>query len=321
MKKIIFSIMAVFIFLLTGCKVKDNSDPMKQALSNLDSLSSYELSCEMTIYRSNKDVHMDINVIYLNPGYYRVSFKNTGNEQIIVKNDEGVFVLTPALNKEFKFDSEWPMNSSHAYLIDCINKIIKADSDAKYVTEGDEVTISAKLNDSNDRAKKLIFVYNTKTKMPVKATFVDENDKNVVVVSFKKFNENKDITKDKFNTKLIMEEKINETENTSGEEKTLTVVVGYSVDGVKLTSTKIKNNTTVLCYRGSKNYTIVVKKIGDFEDVTIDKISSVDFIDYGIITTNSSVSKFYIENNEISIYGSNLTNEEIITIASEITMS
>lgn len=320
MKKIIFSIMAVFIFLLTGCKVKDNSDPMKQVLSNLDSLNSYELSCDMTIYRTNKDVHMDINVLYLNPGYYKVSFKNTGNEQIIVKNDDGVFVLTPALNKEFKFDSEWPLNSSHAYLIDCINKIIKADSEARTTVNGDEVTFEAKINDANDKAKKLVFIYNTKTKSPIKATFLDDSNNKIVVVDFKKFSENKEISKDKFNTKLIMDEKSNETENTVLE-KSLSVVVGYNVDGVKLTSTKIKNDTTVLCYGGSKSYTIVVKKIADFDDVTVDKISSIDFIDYGIIATNSNVSKFFIENNEVSIYGNNLSNDEIIAISSEITMS
>ena len=36
--------------------------------------------------------------------------------QIILRNEEGVFVLTPALNKSFRFQSDWPQNSSRLFI-------------------------------------------------------------------------------------------------------------------------------------------------------------------------------------------------------------
>src|SRR5699024_3232046 len=54
------------------------------------------------------------------------------SSQIILKNKDGVFVLTPSLNKSFKFQSEWPDNSSQPYLYQSlINDIIK-DSEATF---------------------------------------------------------------------------------------------------------------------------------------------------------------------------------------------
>ena len=41
-------------------------------------------------------------------------------KQIILKNPEGVFVVTPALNKSFKFQSDWPNNTSQIYLLKAV---------------------------------------------------------------------------------------------------------------------------------------------------------------------------------------------------------
>ncbi len=49
---------------------------------------------------------------------------------MILKNDDGVYVLTPALNKSFKFQSEWPENSSQAYLFESLVKDITEDKSA-----------------------------------------------------------------------------------------------------------------------------------------------------------------------------------------------
>ena len=45
--------------------------------------------------------------------YFKVSLtdKELNQEQIILRNDAGVFVVTPSLNQVFKFEGDWPMNS------------------------------------------------------------------------------------------------------------------------------------------------------------------------------------------------------------------
>ena len=64
---------------------------------------------------------------------YRVNLINQINnhEQVILKSGEDVYVVTPSLNKSFKFQSEWPDNGSQGYLIDSLVKDIKNDSESK----------------------------------------------------------------------------------------------------------------------------------------------------------------------------------------------
>ena len=115
MKKILILILTC-LSILTGCS-KNKEYKVNDVVEHLEKLNSYSLTSTMTIHKDDKTLSMDIAVDYLSPTYYKVVF-GKNNEQIILKNDKGVFVLTPDLNKEFKFDGSWPNNSSHAYLIE-----------------------------------------------------------------------------------------------------------------------------------------------------------------------------------------------------------
>src|SRR5690606_17281840 len=85
--------------------------------------------------------------------YYRVNLKNTEKDQsqMILRNDEGVFVLTPALNKSFRFQSEWPENSSQAYLFESLVNDIKADPEAKFTATKDQYVFETKTNYKNNK--------------------------------------------------------------------------------------------------------------------------------------------------------------------------
>ena len=139
-------------FLLLGCDNKSSKTGNIDELSNyISSLDSYELSALMTINRSNKEIKSNITVCYLKPNYYKVSFINpSNNEQIIVKNNEGVFVLNPSLNKEFKFSSNWPLNSSHAYVLEAVLQDILNDSEAKYTLENNILCVDSKINNKTN---------------------------------------------------------------------------------------------------------------------------------------------------------------------------
>ena len=86
--------------------------------SNLDDAKSYYATGVMEVDNNGQMYQYHVEVAYQQPNYYKVTLKNetTNNEQIILKNDDGVYVLTPALNKQFKFQSDWPLSSSQVYL-------------------------------------------------------------------------------------------------------------------------------------------------------------------------------------------------------------
>ncbi len=327
MKKIISGILCcIFMLFITSCNNKEEVTNLEanQALEYIDSLSSYELSCKMTINRDEKSINLDIDVSYLKPGYYKVCFNNSnGNKQFIVKNDSGVFVLNPALNKEFKFDSDWPLNSTHAYLLEGIKNDIKSDSEYSYELSNNNVIINTKLNNQG-KAKSLRFYYDLKNNKPVKAIVFDESGKEIINVVFNSFIANKTINKELFSEKLVMDDNtpIKDTISEEEAEKVLSVTCGYIIDGASLNTQTHKDDCTILCYTGDVSYTVVVKKVDVFNElVFIDTISTINYLENGLIVGNEIKSIYYIDEYEVSIYHNGMNIEEVIAISSYITLA
>lgn len=327
MKKVISSILCCILMLfITSCDKKEEGKNLEvnQALEYIDSLSSYELACKMTVNRGDKSINLDIDVSYLKPGYYKVCFNNSnGNKQFIVKNDSGVFVLNPSLNKEFKFDSEWPLNSTHAYLLEGIKNDIKADSSYSYELSSDNVIINAKLNNQG-KAKALKFYYDLKNNKPVKAIVFDENNKEIITVTFNSFTPNKTINKELFSEKLIMDDNtpIKDAVLEEEEEKSLIVTCGYIIDGSSLNTQTTKDDCTILCYTGDVSYTVVVSKPNVYNElVFIDSINCVDYLENGLLVSNELKSIYYIDDYEISIYHNGIEIEDVIAISQDISLA
>ena len=88
---------------------------------------------------------------------FKVNLKNKVNdhEQIILRNTEGVYVLTPSLNKSFKFQSEWPYNNSQTYILQTLLKDIEKDENKVIEKIDNGYKIETVVNyDSNSDMKK-----------------------------------------------------------------------------------------------------------------------------------------------------------------------
>ena len=93
---------------------------------------------------------------YKKSDLYKVSLTNTANnyEQIILKNNDGVYVVTPSLNKSFKFQSDWPYSNSQIYLLKSIVNDIKNDNNKTYKETKNGYVFTTKVNYPNN--KKLV---------------------------------------------------------------------------------------------------------------------------------------------------------------------
>ena len=138
---------------MTGCFNKDSNDIVKTLTKKIEKCDSYHITGELEIINHEDSYLYDIDVSYAKDDKFRVSLKNKTNnhEQIILKNDEGVFVLTPSLNKSFKFQSEWPYNNSQSYLLQTVLKDIKNDNSKTVETEKDQYIITTTVNYSNNK--------------------------------------------------------------------------------------------------------------------------------------------------------------------------
>ncbi len=179
MKKVV--LMLIMAVLLTGC-MKSNTDNLKSFKDYNSKKESYELKGTMKLVSNEDEFTYDLTVGVENQENYKVSLLNTisNHEQVILKNSQGVFVVTPNLNKSFKFQSEWPSNSSQAYLLESLVQDINDDGTATIKEENDLYVIESKVNYPNN-AKLVSEKITTDKKFNVKNVSVLDEDGNTIL--------------------------------------------------------------------------------------------------------------------------------------------
>lgn len=159
MKKI-FIILLVCLLFVCGCGKVNEKDIVKKLKDNIKNSYLLEGSLSMT---NNDDVYnYDVSVSYKKDNFYKVSLTNTNNNhtQVILKNNDGVYIVTPSLNKSFKFQSDWPYDNSQIYLLEALINDIENDSDYKFVNEDDKFIFKTKVNYPNNKMlnhQKIVF--------------------------------------------------------------------------------------------------------------------------------------------------------------------
>ncbi len=150
MKKIFLLISVVLLF-ATGCGKVTKEDVINKLEKKVNS-GSYVLKGTMQILSNEEKFDYGITVNSHDKKYYKVALVNQTNnhEQVILKNDDGVYVVTPALNKSFKFQSEWPNNSSQAYILESIIKDLKSDTNSKFEETKDGYELRSTVNYPNN---------------------------------------------------------------------------------------------------------------------------------------------------------------------------
>ena len=232
MKKIAI-LSLVLMLVLTGCGKKKPEDLVGKFEKSISNAKSYVLKGNMEILSNEETFTYSLEASYLKDNYYKVTLVNQTNnhEQIILKNKDGVYVVTPALNKSFKFQSEWPENSSQSYILSSILKDIKNDKEMTIEEKDKGYVIKSKVNYPNNKEltyQKIYFdknmnlesveVYNNENIVNIKVMFSSVNLKGGL--------EEEDFTLDKLidvnkqnEDKNKDDKKDNKTEN-KGENKT-----------------------------------------------------------------------------------------------------
>ena len=128
MKRIVSAVLLLMamILALSGCGQKNSKDIVKDLSDRIDKMSGYKMNAVLTLQTGKEPQSYNVEVWHNKPDLYRVALTSEQKDitQIILRNDEGVFVLTPHLNKSFRFQSGWPENHGQVYLYESLVKSI-----------------------------------------------------------------------------------------------------------------------------------------------------------------------------------------------------
>lgn len=179
----------VLALLVSACGAQSKEDVMKKLSGKWTDAKGYELTAVMEIRTGQEPRLYDVEVWHTKPDYYRVSVTQDGSEeaQMILRNKEGVFVVTPAVGKTYKFQSDWPEKNSQAYLIGALAEDIRADKKATMKEEEKEYVFETATRNNHRKMLPCQRIHiDKKSLLPVKVSVLDENKEEQIKISFKK---------------------------------------------------------------------------------------------------------------------------------------
>ena len=144
------------LFFINGCGKYSENDVIKDLENKINKLNAYKLSGELEIINNDDVYNYDVEVSYKEKKFYKVTITNVDNNhtQVILKNNDGVYVLTPSLNKSFKFQSDWPYSNSQIYLLSALLNDIKNSDNRTFKKIDNGYIFSTNVNYPNN--KKLV---------------------------------------------------------------------------------------------------------------------------------------------------------------------
>jgi outer membrane lipoprotein-sorting protein len=196
--------------LLAGCGEwgsKSSEDVVKDLDKVIGKLDSYAGVGRMMLHTGQQEAQeYDVEVWYQAPSYYRISLKNAKKDitQIVLRNDEGVFVLTPHLNKMFRFQSDWPENSGQVYLYQSLVQSIVMDEDRQFTTDKDAYVFDVAANYQNGMLARQKVWLNKKDLRPKHVEVSDDQANVLMVMDFSQFEFGRKFDKDSFDMQRNM---------------------------------------------------------------------------------------------------------------------
>ncbi|WP_077624167.1 LolA family protein [Sediminibacillus massiliensis] len=331
-RKFGLGIILLLILVLAACGEKSKEDVAGKLADNMEKMNGYKAQASMSLQTGEESQTYNIEVAHKKKDFYRVLLKNEKDEkgsQIILRNNDGVFVLTPALNKSFKFQSEWPNNSSQPYLYQSLVQDVLNDAESVFKATENYFVFETKTNYQNNNNLPFQEIYfDKKTYTPVMVKVLDKDKNPLVEVQFSAFEIDPEFTDDTFEIEKNM---------TSGvlgipamaegtENKELAVLYPNVSLGSELVETKEieteNGKRVILTYEGEKNFTLVQEMANSFpaSAAAPEKVNG-EPVNLGFTMGALSAASIEWSYNGATYYlaSDELTKEELVEVASSVT--
>ena len=253
----------LFIAMLAGCGEKTQDDVLTDLEKRLSEMTGYKAKATMTLDTGKEPQTYEVEVWYQEKHYYRVALKNNEKDQsqIILRNDDGVFVLTPALNKSFRFQSDWPTNSSQVYLYDSLIRDILMDPERSFQATEDHYVFETNTNYQNKNLSRQQIILNKKDLSPVQVKIMNTDHDVLVQLDFSDFEWDPSFSEEDFDMERNMTG-AQMSEETAMAPSPLTVYYPmYTPDGTEFDSSQTieteNGERVILQYTGERPFTLI----------------------------------------------------------------
>lgn len=316
-------ILLVSVYSLSSCK---NSEPVEDSFPEIvNSLSSYKLVGRLESNFPSGSKECNVTTYYKAPNMYRVELQNpnTTETQVMVKNDSGVYVLVPSVNKTFKVNSSWPANSSYPYLLQSLSNDIISDTNMISTKEGNNTTLELKaklFNNDKQTTQKIIFDENN---MPKEVLLYDSNYNLLTRFVVNSIEKNIELDSSLFEANESQETLNEYYEQNPVEYERLVRYPTYYPEGTSLNEEVISGTSeeklAIMKFTGTTNYTIIQQFIVPSEENVCEYVNGDIYVMGGVFTfVNDNNILFYADGIQYTIASNEVTVFEMIKMGESL---
>lgn len=325
MKKIYIGIGAVgvlIVMLLLFFMLKSSS--LEKTIEKVKEYDKYTMTSNMEMLDNDELKSYLVTVSFMEVGdqqYYKVELydKALNQSQIIVKNKDGVYVLTPSLNQAFKFQSDWPTNSPkpyiYKYLIDTLEK-----GEVEKTKEGYLVKSDTKYpNDNRVVSQEVLF---NKDLSPKRVIVYDKDETEIIKVEVTEFSSSPNLSEDSFNQEKVLKQSANQYASVASDLPLYPVaLMGSTLESEKVSTVEGTTNH-ILKFSGEKNFTVIETVLEPSEQINVEAIGGemVDLVD-GVAFYNESELIMIQAGVMCKVYSKDLSKEEMINVVNSMQVS
>lgn len=325
MKKILLILIAVFF--IGGCGKANKENLVDKFKNDVESAKSYYAESNMELYNNEDVFKYDLKIYYMDDDYFKVKMVNTNNnhEQVILRNDDAVYVITPSLNKSYKFQSEWPYNSSQSYILNSLIKDIEKDKNLEFKTLDNGYSLKVKVDYPNNPDMSYEMINFDKNKNLKSVEVFSKDDILMIKVEYKKIDYKASLKSEEFDVDKIVEENCctvtDDAENTASLDDIIYPL--YVPNNTYLKNKEVvsaeNGDRAILTFNGDKNFVLIEEAATvsrEFETIPVYGEPFLLSNSFGSLTSNS----FSWTHNNINYYltSNDLSSTEILTIASSL---
>lgn len=320
-KKLIIGGVVVIGVLIAGFTFfKLKTPSLKTTLKEVKECTSYTLESSMELLENDELKSYQVNVTYLKKKnkYFKVELydKSLNQSQIIVKNDDGVFVLTPTLNQAFKFQSDWPLNSPKPYIYQSLIEFLEK-SEVEKVKDG--YLVEGKITYENDDRVASQEVKFDKELKPVYINVYDKDKTEIMKLKTSSFQLNPKIDDDAFEEEKIMKNSKSQYANVSSSLPLYPVaLLGSTLQKEEVS--KINDQTNhILQFSGKKTFTLVETTMSKNENMNVQEIDGdvIDLVD-GFAYKEGNQMTYVSSGVVCSLYSNELSQKEMLSVLSSM---
>ena len=258
---------------------------------------------------------------------FKVSLYDTSinQEQILLRNKEGVYVLTPNLNKAHKFKSGWPLNSAKPYIYQSLLSVFDGDYELKKVEDG--IIVESKLSYKHSPLYTRQEIKFSNEMVPVWVNIYNDKDEVVLRINFTRVEKDVSFEEDYFDLNKSMNmSRENISEDVVSPIEDLPYMLTGSDLNIELVDSVVVNiedeNMHMLVYSGDSNFTVIEKVSNACEELEVIETNGeiVMTINGFVILQEDKVSYTY-NGIEIIIYGDSLDVATYLNIANGMEVS